>query len=54
MATQKDLTEQQKIFLDALMGEAAGNVRAAMDVAGYSRNTKTIDIVPASAEPSDK
>ena len=45
MATQKDLTEQQKVFLDALMGEAAGNVRAAMDVAGYSRNTKTIDIV---------
>ena len=45
MATQKDLTEQQKVFLDALMGEAAGNVRAAMDVAGYSRNTKTIDTV---------
>ena len=42
---QKDLTDQQKVFLDALMGEAAGNVRAAMDAAGYSRNTKTIDIV---------
>jgi len=41
----KDLTDQQKVFLDALMGEAAGNVRAAMDAAGYSRNTKTIDIV---------
>ena len=45
MTPQKNLTEQQQIFLDALVGEAQGNIRAAMDAAGYSKNTKSIDIV---------
>ncbi len=36
---KKKLTERQQIFVDALMGEAAGDIRAAMDIAGYSPNT---------------
>jgi len=32
------LTEQQEAFLNALFGEAAGNFRAAMDMAGYSKH----------------
>lgn len=32
------LTEQQEAFLNALFGEAAGNFRVAMDMAGYSKH----------------
>ena len=38
--TKKPLTERQEIFLEALTGEARGNVREAMRIAGYSEATK--------------
>ena len=41
----KTLTPKQEDFLDALLGEARGNIRAAMDIAGYSRTTKTAEVV---------
>ena len=37
----KTLTPKQEDFLEALLGEAHGNIRAAMDMAGYSKSTKT-------------
>lgn len=40
-------TPMQTAFLDALMSEAGGNLRKAMDIAGYSRQT-TIQEVCAS------
>ena len=41
----KELTEKQAAFLEALLGEARGNIRAAMDMAGYAKNTKTTEVV---------
>ncbi len=41
----KTLTPKQEDFLKALLGEARGNIRAAMDMAGYSKSTKTTDVV---------
>jgi len=41
----KTLTPKQEDFLEALLGEAHGNIRAAMDMAGYSKSTKTTDVV---------
>jgi len=41
----KTLTPKQEDFLEALLGEARGNIRAAMDMAGYSKSTKTTDVV---------
>jgi hypothetical protein len=38
-------TEQQERFLDALMGEAQGDIRGAMRIAGYSENTRTAEVV---------
>jgi hypothetical protein len=39
------LTDKQEAFLDALMSEARGNIRAAMDIAGYSKSTKSSEVV---------
>lgn len=41
----KGLTEKQEAFLEALCGEAMGNIRAAMTVAGYSQSTKISEVV---------
>ena len=41
----KSLTPKQEDFLEALLGEARGHIRAAMDLAGYSRTTKTAEVV---------
>ena len=41
----KILTPKQEDFLEALLGEARGHIRAAMDIAGYSRTTKTAEVV---------
>ena len=41
---KKEYTEKQQAFLDALMGEARGNIRKAMDIAGYSRGTKASEV----------
>ena len=45
MDEPKRLTDKQEAFLDALMSEARGNIRAAMDIAGYSKSTKTSEVV---------
>ena len=41
----KTLIPKQEDFLEALLGEARGNIRAAMDMAGYSKSTKTTEVV---------
>ena len=41
----KPLTEKQEAFLEALMGEARGNIREAMRLAGYSNTTRTTEVV---------
>lgn len=53
--TEKEYTEKQSAFLEALLGEARGNIRAAMDIAGYSRMTKTSEVVgPLREEITDR
>lgn len=42
---EKKLTEKQEAFLEALTGEAKGNIRTAMRLAGYSPTTKTKEVV---------
>ena len=44
-APQKSLTDKQSAFLEALLGEARGNIRAAMNIAGYSKTTATTEVV---------
>lgn len=41
----KKYTEKQELFLEALMGEAKGNLREAMRIAGYSDRTKLNEVV---------
>lgn len=41
---KKQYTEKQEAFLEALMGEARGNIRKAMDIAGYSKGTKVVEV----------
>ena len=45
MEVEKKYTDKQLAFLDALMGEAGGNIRKAMDIAGYSKSTKSGEVV---------
>lgn len=42
---EKKLSEKQEAFLEALTGEAKGNIRAAMRAAGYSDSTKISEVV---------
>ena len=42
---EKEITDKQAAFLEALRGEARGNIRAAMDIAGYSKVTETSDCI---------
>ena len=44
-AAAKILTDKQSAFLEALLGEARGNIRLAMDIAGYSKTTATSEVV---------
>ena len=37
---KKPITDRQEVFLEALLGEANGDLRAAMNIAGYSSRTK--------------
>ena len=46
----KTFTPQKRNFLDALLEEARGNIRATMNLAGYSLNTKTAEVVGLSKE----
>lgn len=43
--TPRKYTDKQEAFLNALMGEARGNIRAAMREAGYSDSVKTSEVV---------
>lgn len=43
--TKKQLTEKQQALIDALGGEAQGNIRRAMDIAGYSKGTRLDSII---------
>jgi hypothetical protein len=43
--TEKKLTERQEALVDALMGEANGDFRTAMRIAGYSDNTSIKEAV---------
>jgi hypothetical protein len=45
MEVEKKYTEKQLAFLDALMGEARGNIRHAMDAAGYSKSIAIKEVV---------
>jgi hypothetical protein len=38
-------TEKQSAFLDALMSEAKGNIRKAMDMAGYEKTATSTHVV---------
>ena len=40
-----NFTNKQQDFLEALIGEVRGSIRAAMDIAGYSKSTKTAEVV---------
>jgi hypothetical protein len=42
---KKQYTEMQEAFLDALTGAARGNIREAMNMAGYSANTRVAEVV---------
>jgi len=44
-APKNSLTDKQSAFLEALLGEARGNIRAAMNIAGYSKTTATTEVV---------
>jgi hypothetical protein len=45
MAQEKIYTPKQEAFLEALCGEAKGNIRAAMTLAGYSPATHVYEVV---------
>jgi hypothetical protein len=45
MTDRKSITERQERFIDALTGEAKGNIRAAMNIAGYSEHTTAREAV---------
>tara|TARA_R100000935_G_C2829391_1_gene164157 strand:+ start:961 stop:1335 length:375 start_codon:yes stop_codon:yes gene_type:complete len=48
---KKQLTERQELFLDKLAGEANGDLRSAMSLAGYSESTTVREaIVPIQDE----
>ena len=37
---EKTYTEKQTAFLEALLGEARGDIRTAMTISGYAKTTK--------------
>lgn len=44
------MTEKQELFLEALFGEAEGDIRKAMRMAGYSDGTRPSSVTSAVAE----
>ena len=51
MKTEKEYTDKQLMFLDALMSEECrGNLRKAMDVAGYAKESSISSVVGALKE----
>ena len=47
---EKEITDKQAAFWETLIGESRGNIRAAMDIAGYSKMTKTSEVVSSLRE----
>ena len=47
---EKTYTEKQTAFLEALLGEARGDIRTAMTIAGYAKTTKTAEVVSSLKE----
>ena len=45
MTAKKELTQMHEAFLEALCSEARGDIRAAMNAAGYSPNTRISEVV---------
>lgn len=45
MSEEKQYTEKQNAFLEALVGEARGDIRSAMRSAGYSDSTKVHEVI---------
>lgn len=45
MSEEKQYTEKQIAFLDALCADARGDIRTAMQMAGYSDKTKIAEVV---------
>lgn len=45
MADKKQLNERQTLLIDALMGEANGDIRTAMRIAGYSDRTTIMEAI---------
>ena len=46
----KTYTDKQTAFLEALLGEARGDIRTAMTIAGYAKTTKTAEVVSSLKE----
>lgn len=42
---ERELSEQQKLFLSVLMDEAEGDLKTALKLAGYAPTTRPIDIL---------
>jgi hypothetical protein len=42
---KKQLTDKQTAFLEHLLGDARGNIRLAMDMAGYAKTTAVQEVV---------
>ena len=42
--TEKTYTEKQTAFLEALLGEARGDIRTAMTISGYAKTTKAVEV----------
>lgn len=45
MTKEKELTQQQRDFIDHLLGEAKGDYKKALQMAGYSDNTRPSDVI---------
>lgn len=50
MKKKKEYTEQQLAFLEHLFGEARGDYKVALALAGYSPNTRVSDVVKSLRE----
>jgi hypothetical protein len=48
--TEKTYTDKQQAFLEALLRETKGDIRTAIDIAGYARTTKTAEVVSSLKE----
>ena len=47
---EKTYAEKHTAFLEALLGEARGDIRTAMTIAGYAKTTKAAEVVSSLKE----